>query len=81
MSDLNELVSHNYVTTFIKKSLLVSRCESVYGESCFLEFTLNILQLYQFVDNGVDGEAGRRMNLQFAGNVASVCDNRMYREA
>ncbi len=27
---------------------------------------------YELVDDSIDGDAGRRMDLQFAGNVASV---------
>ena len=40
-----------------------------------LQFLLDVAQLDQFVDDGVDGEAGGRVDLQLAGNVAAMGDD------
>ena len=37
-----------------------------------LKFLFDFAQLYQLVDDGIDGEAGGRVNLQLAGDVAAV---------
>lgn len=41
---------------------------------------LDVGQFYQFVDDGIDGEPGWRVNLQFACNVATVRHDRVYRK-
>ena len=47
---------------------------------CFLNRILYILDLYQIIDNGVDGESRWRMNLKFVGYIAPVSRNGMDRE-
>ena len=41
----------------------------------FSQLLPDVAQFDQFVDNGVDGEAGRGVDLQLAGNVAAVGDD------
>lgn len=45
---------------------------------CWLQFHRR--EVDQLVDDGVDGEAGGRMDLQLAGDVAAVCDDRVERD-
>ena len=48
---------------------------------CFLNRILYILDLYQIIDNGVDGKTRLGVDLQFAGDVAPMGGDGVYRKA
>ena len=48
----------------------------IYGS----ERLFQAVEVNEVVDNGIDGEAGRRMNVQFAGDMLTVRHHRMLRD-
>jgi hypothetical protein len=56
----------------VEKHLPLPKCAFVQHILALLFPDFHIADIHQFVHDGIDGEAGRRMDVELAGDVAAV---------